>query len=102
MVSEPLDARRLETPLNLTPPTTAEIENELVEKIVQAVYSATNPVILVDVLTARFHCTPEVRTLVDITQFPVFDFEMDLILVIHDQSRQRNLERDTPNFCRCI
>jgi len=71
MVSEPVDAKKLETPLNLTPPTNREAENEVLEKIVAAVYQAKNPMILVDVLTSRFHCTPEVRKLVDWTQFPV-------------------------------
>jgi len=71
MVSELVDAKKLETPLNLTPPTNREAENEVLEKIVAAVYQAKNPMILVDVLTSRFHCTPEVRKLVDWTQFPV-------------------------------
>jgi pyruvate decarboxylase len=71
MVSEEVDADRLETPLNLTPPSDEKVENELVEKILEAVYSAKNPMILVDVLTARFHCTPHVRKLVDMTHFPV-------------------------------
>jgi len=74
MVSEPVDATKLETPLNLTPPTTHQAEMEVVDKIVEAIYKAENPMILVDVLTTRFHCTPEVRKLVDITQFPVFLF----------------------------
>jgi pyruvate decarboxylase len=71
MVAEPLDATRLETPLHLTPPTNANLEHEIISKILDAIYAAKNPMILVDVLTARFHCTPEVRQLVDMTQFPV-------------------------------
>ena len=71
MVTEEVDATRLETPLDLTPPRDPGVEEEVVEKILEAVYSAKNPMILVDVLTARFHCTPQVRQLVDITQFPV-------------------------------
>jgi len=71
MVAEEVDASRLETPLNLTPPTNTELEMELVHKILDAVYTAENPIILADVLTARFHCTPEVRELVNVTNFPV-------------------------------
>jgi TPP-dependent 2-oxoacid decarboxylase len=74
MVSEPVDAKQLEVPLNLTPPTNLEIEKEVISKIVDAIYHAQNPMILVDVLTARFHCTPEVRKLVDWTRFPVLQF----------------------------
>jgi pyruvate decarboxylase len=70
-VSEQVDAARLETPLDLTPPTNKETEKQVVEKIVHAIHQAKNPMILVDVLTTRFHCTPEVRRLVDVTQFPV-------------------------------
>ena len=71
MVSEPLDATRLDKPLDLTPPRNESVEEDLVQKILDAIYSAKNPMILVDVITARFHCTPIVRKLVDITQFPV-------------------------------
>jgi pyruvate decarboxylase len=72
MVSEPVDAKRLSTPLDLNPPRDPNVENDVVEKILEAIYSSKNPMILVDVLTARFHCTPLVRQLVDVTQFPVF------------------------------
>jgi pyruvate decarboxylase len=72
MVSEPVDAKRLEKPLNLTPPKDDEVEEELVKKILDALYAAKNPMILVDILTARFQCTPEVRQLIEITQLPVF------------------------------
>jgi len=71
MVSEPLDAKRLEKPLDLRPPRKESVEEDLVQKILDAMYSAKNPMILVDVITSRFHCTPEVRKLVDVTHFPV-------------------------------
>jgi len=71
MVSEPLDATRLEKPLDLTPPRKESVEEDLVQKILGAIYSAKNPMILADVITARFQCVPLVRKLVDITQFPV-------------------------------
>ena len=88
MVAEPLDATRLDIPLNLTPPTNSHLEREVISKIVDAIYNAKNPMILADVLTARFHCTPEVRELVDITQFPVSLFNSNLTVVIHNQSRE--------------
>lgn len=71
MVSEEVDGERLNTPLDLTPPRDEATEKEVVQKILDALYRAKNPMILVDVLTARFHCTPEVRKLVDLTRFPV-------------------------------
>jgi pyruvate decarboxylase len=71
MVDEPVDASRLDTPLDLSPPRNDDVEEEVVTKTLEAVYNAKNPMILADLLTARFHCTPEVRQLVDITQFPV-------------------------------
>lgn len=71
MVGEEVDASRLETPLDLAPPKDAALEKELVHKILEATYEAKNPIIIADVLTARFHCTPEVRELVEITNFPV-------------------------------
>lgn len=71
MVPEHIDAKRLEIPLDLTPPSDKHIEDEIVTKILEAVYHAQNPMILVDMLTSRFHCTPEARQLVDITRFPV-------------------------------
>jgi len=71
MVSEEINADRLNTPLDLTPPRDEATEKEVVQKILGALYTAKNPMILADVLTARFHSTPEVRELVDLTQFPV-------------------------------
>ena len=71
MVAEPVDASRLETPLDFTPPSDSSVEKEVIGQILEAIYTSKNPVLLADVITARFHCTPEVRKLVDITQFPV-------------------------------
>jgi pyruvate decarboxylase len=71
MVSEHVDASRLKTPLDLTPPKDDVVEDHLVSQIIQAVLAAKNPMILADVFTSRFQCTPEVRELVEITQFPV-------------------------------
>jgi pyruvate decarboxylase len=88
MVAAPLDATRLETPLHLTPPTNSHSEHEVISKIVNAIYNAKNPMILVDVLTARFHCTPEVRELVNITQFPVSLSRSILMVVFHNESRE--------------
>jgi pyruvate decarboxylase len=72
MVAEKVDAKRLDTPLDFTPLSDKAVEDDLVQKILEAVYAAKNPMVLVDVLTARFHCTPHVRKLVDMTNFPVY------------------------------
>jgi TPP-dependent 2-oxoacid decarboxylase len=100
MVAEPVDATRLGTPLHLIPPTDHKVEGELVEKILDALYSAKNPMILADVLTARFHCTPQVRQLVDITQLPVSLTCSKLIRVIHDKFRKGNLTGNTSYLYR--
>jgi pyruvate decarboxylase len=71
MISEQVDAKSLDTPLHLAPQSDKAAEDELVGKILDAMYSAKNPMILVDVLTTRFHCTPQVRKLVEMTHFPV-------------------------------
>jgi pyruvate decarboxylase len=71
IVSERVDASRLKTPLDLTLPKDDAIEDDLVSKIIQAALSAKKPMILADVFTSRFQSTPEVRKLVDISQFPV-------------------------------
>ena len=72
MVSVRLDAKRLETPLDLTPPSDKNVEEEVVTVILDAIYCAKSPMIVADMLTSRFHCTPEVRQLVELTQFPVY------------------------------
>ena len=91
MVGEQVDAERLETPLDLTPPKNDDVENEVVKIILKDMYNAKSPMILADVLTARFHSTPEVRQLVDITHFPVhIPAHSMLISVLHDKPRQGN------------
>jgi pyruvate decarboxylase len=72
IVGQPVDATRLDTPLDLTPLKNDTVENEVVSKILDAVYSTKNPMILADVFTSRFHSIPQIRELVEITQFPVF------------------------------
>jgi pyruvate decarboxylase len=92
MVDEPVDAGRLDTPLDLSPPRDADVEEEVVAKTLEAIYNAKNPMILADVLTARFHCTPEVRQLVDITQFPVLSNLARINLVFHHELGKRHPE----------
>jgi pyruvate decarboxylase len=106
MVAEKVDAKRLDTPLDFTPPSDKRVEDELVEKILEAVYAAKTPMILVDVLTARFHCTPHVRKLVDMTNFPVppfpFPHTSQLMSVLHDKPGKRDPERNTSNLRGCV
>jgi pyruvate decarboxylase len=71
IVSQPVDAARLKTPLGLIPPRDEIVEDEVVLKILEAIYSARRPMILADVLTSRFHSISQVRELVKVTQFPV-------------------------------
>jgi TPP-dependent 2-oxoacid decarboxylase len=92
MVSEEVDASRLDKPLDLTPPSDPAVEDEVVTLILDAVSKAQNPMILADLLTSRFRCTPEVRRLVDITMFPVRFFLTTLTAVLLDQHCKGCLE----------
>lgn len=49
-----------------------EAESEVIEKTVELMASAKNPIILVDACALRHLCKEEVRQLVDATQYPVF------------------------------
>lgn len=73
VVSVPLDATRLETPLDTTmrnPDGTTE--DQIVSLILSLVEKASNPTILADVLTIRHGGLESVRKLAEIAQFPSF------------------------------
>ncbi|KAH8669722.1 pyruvate decarboxylase [Tricladium varicosporioides] len=68
-----VDASRLDTPLNtIIKNTNTKAEDEIVRATLEAIKNASNPCILVDVLTARHGGRDIAKKLVDLTQFPTY------------------------------
>ncbi|EGW35425.1 pyruvate decarboxylase [Spathaspora passalidarum NRRL Y-27907] len=73
MVDLTVPASLLDTPIDLSlEPNDSEAQEEVIETILTLVRRAENPIILVDACAARHDCKPEVKQLVELTQFPVF------------------------------
>ncbi|KAJ5052224.1 uncharacterized protein L3040_001982 [Drepanopeziza brunnea f. sp. 'multigermtubi'] len=72
IVSVQLDAKRLETPLDTTITNSKTAEDSIVKSVLELIKSASNPVILADVLTIRHGGRDLARELVDLTQFQSF------------------------------
>ncbi|KAJ9629258.1 hypothetical protein H2204_008898 [Knufia peltigerae] len=73
VVSVQLDAKRLETPLDLTLRNPdAKTEDQIVQKILSSVATASNPSILADVLAIRHGGLDLTKKLAQITHFPSF------------------------------
>lgn len=72
-VGVPVDASRLNTPLNLEVKNPSpEIEEEIISSTLDLIKKSSNPAILADVLTIR-HCGKElVKQLAELTRFPVY------------------------------
>jgi pyruvate decarboxylase len=68
-VSAPLDATRLQTPLDITIKNDPHIEDRLVARILEEIKKATNPSILADVLAIRHGGRDLTRKLADLTQY---------------------------------
>jgi pyruvate decarboxylase len=69
-VSVPLDATRLQTPLDITIKNDPETEDRLVPRILEEIKKASNPSILADVLGIRHGAREVTRKLVELTHFP--------------------------------
>lgn len=80
-VHVPVSAERLRTDISVLHPVNAKSEEAAITKIVQAVLSAKNPLLLVDCLAARHNASQETRQLVDILDFPVFTTSMGKSIV---------------------
>jgi pyruvate decarboxylase len=72
MAHKPVPASALEPPLPLTRTSDMTAEEAAAEAVVSAIYSAQNPVMLVDALILQFGLKPLVRTLLDNMKFPTF------------------------------
>ncbi|KIX93587.1 uncharacterized protein Z520_10765 [Fonsecaea multimorphosa CBS 102226] len=72
-VSVQLDAKRLETPLDVTVHNSdSKTENQIVDSICNLIEKASSPVILADVLAIRHGGRELTRELAEITQFPSY------------------------------
>lgn len=77
VVGAPLDASRLETPLNTEiKNTNANVEDRVVREVLTLIKSSTNPAILADVLAIRHGGQELTRKLVDLTHFPSYSTPM--------------------------
>ncbi|RLV96186.1 Pyruvate decarboxylase [Spathaspora sp. JA1] len=73
MVDLNVPASLLDTPIDLSlEPNDPEAQEEVIETVLTLVKRAENPIILVDACASRHDCKPEVKQLVELTQFPVF------------------------------
>lgn len=73
IVGTPLDASRLDTPLNTTVKNTnAQLEDEVVNATLELIKKSTKPSILADVLTIRHGGKDLARRLAAVTQFPSY------------------------------
>jgi len=73
MVDLYVPAKLLETPIDLSlKPNDEEAEKEVVETILELIGAAKNPVILADACANRHDVKPELKELIDATQFPSF------------------------------
>lgn len=70
MVDVQVPRSLLDKPLDLSVPVNEEAEEtEVVERVMELISKAKNPVILIDACCARHNCTIEAKKLIDLTQF---------------------------------
>ncbi|KAF3929001.1 hypothetical protein ABW19_dt0208322 [Dactylella cylindrospora] len=73
VVDTPLNATRLETPLDITHRTSdPKVEDKIVEKIIKAIEQSKAPCILADVLAKRHAATEQVRQLMKLSGYQSF------------------------------
>lgn len=73
VVGVPLDARRLETPLNTTVKNSnPQAEDRVVQNVLELIKASSKPAILADVLTIRHGGQELTRKLVELTHFPSY------------------------------
>ncbi|KAK6542203.1 hypothetical protein TWF694_007963 [Orbilia ellipsospora] len=72
VVDAPLNASRLEKPLDLSLSTKPDVEDLIVEQIVDALEMSKKPCILADVLAKRHAATQQTRRLIELAGYPAF------------------------------
>jgi pyruvate decarboxylase len=83
-VSVPLDATRLQTPLDITIKNDPHIEDRLVARILEEIKKATNPSILADVLAIRHGGRDLTRKLADLTQYSSYTTQLSKGIIDED------------------
>lgn len=87
MVTEKIEGARLRTPIDLSNPANDPVKEEyVVNVILEKLYGAQNPIILVDACATRHRCLDEVNVLLDKTRLPVFVAPMGKGAVIEQKS----------------
>lgn len=84
LVDEHVPADLLKTPIDITPPKTAETETTsktAADAIAQAISAAKNPVIFVDGLLMRHSAVNEARELIELLGFPVFQSSIGMGII---------------------
>lgn len=72
MVHKPVPASALERPLFLNRSSNSNAEEAALHTVLSALYSARNPVMLVDALILQFGLKPLARNLLELLKFPTF------------------------------
>ncbi|AET38684.1 alpha-keto acid decarboxylase family protein Ecym_3185 [Eremothecium cymbalariae DBVPG len=73
MATATIDASLLETPIDLSPELNdQDAENEVIDAVLHLIQNARNPIILSDACASRYDIKEEIKTLIDITQFPTY------------------------------
>ncbi|KAK5552802.1 Pyruvate decarboxylase 1 [Exophiala xenobiotica] len=89
MVHEPVSADILLQPAELTPKGDGSSEIQAVQAILDLVYRAQRPIILIDALVARHEAKTQAREFVELTKFPTFAAPMGKGII----------DEDKPYFC---
>ncbi|SSD60789.1 probable Pyruvate decarboxylase [Saccharomycodes ludwigii] len=73
LVDLKVPAKLLDTPIDLSlKPNDPEAEEEVISDILELIQKAKNPIILADACASRHNVKPELKKLIDTTQFPAF------------------------------
>lgn len=83
-VSAPLDATRLQTPLDTTIKNDQHIEDRLVTRILEEIKKAANPAILADVLAIRHGGQELTRKLAELTQYSSYSTPLSKGIIEED------------------
>jgi pyruvate decarboxylase len=87
MVHQPIMPTGLRTSIDLTYPVDTDSEMSAVRRVKNAICNATNPVFLVDCLTARHQAVQEARELCELLEIPIFTTPMGKSIINEDHPR---------------
>lgn len=98
VVSVQLDAKRLDTPLDTSIRNDRSAEGAIVKSILDLIKTASNPVVVADVLAIRHGGRELARELVDITQFQSFSTPLSKGIIDEDHPVYGGLYNGTVSF----